>query len=111
MAVSILEVGQLISILLAAGTPGMTYYVMSRMHKQQISHMAENCKMCRAGLDEKIGCLNESVEELDSRQRVLRQETLPDEFVKRRDLEAMEKKHEKEVEIIHKRIEKYHPAT
>jgi hypothetical protein len=50
------------------------------------------------------------VDELDVRQKELREKTLPDEFVKRRDLEALEKKHEKEVEVIHQRIEKYHPA-
>lgn len=111
MAVSVLEVGQLISILLAAGTPGMTYYVMSRMHKQQISHMAENCKTCRASLDEKIGCLDQSVEGLDDRQKTLREKTLPDEYVKRRELEALEKKQDKEADIIHKRIDKYHPAA
>ena len=111
MAVSFLEIGQFVSVLLAAGTPGMTYYVMSRQHKQQIAHMEDNCKKCKAGLDEKIRCLDESVEELDGRQRVLRQETLPDEFVKRRDLDSLEKKHDKEIEIIHTRIGKYHPAT
>jgi len=111
MAVGILEIGQLVSMLLAAGTPAMTYYVMGRQHKQQIAHMEEKCKTCKAGLEEKIGGLDESVEDLDGRQKELREKTLPDEFVKRRDLEALERKHEKEVDIIHQRIEKYHPAT
>jgi hypothetical protein len=111
MAIGILEIGQLLSVVVAASTPGMTYYVMARLHKQQIGHMAENCKACKAALDEKLGCLDESVDELDGRQKELREKTLPDVFVKRRDLDALEKKHEREIEIVHKRIEKYHPGV
>lgn len=110
MAIGILEIGQLVSVVMAASTPGMTYYVMNRLHKQQIGHMEENCKKCKASLDEKIGCLDDELDDVDQRQKELREKTLPDEFVKRRDLDALEKKHEKEVDIIHKRIEKYHPA-
>jgi hypothetical protein len=110
MAVSLLEIGQFVSVLLAAGTPGMTYYVMSRLHKQQIDYMAQNCKTCKASLDEKIGCLDQSVDDLDGRQKTLREQDLPENYVKRRELEALEKKQEKEVEIIHKRIERYHPV-
>lgn len=111
MAVGILEIGQLVSMLLAAGTPAMTYYVMGRQHKQQIAHMEEKCKTCKAGLDEKINCLDETLGEVEVRQKDLRENDLPDKYVKRRDLEALERKHEKEVDIIHQRIEKYHPAT
>ena len=110
MAVSLLEIGQFISIILAAGTPGMTYYVMGRQHKQQIVHMEDNCKKCKAGLDEKIGGLDQSVEGLDDRQKTLREKTLPDEYVKRRELDALKQQHEKEVEIIHERIDRYHPT-
>jgi hypothetical protein len=105
-----LEIGQFLSIILAAGTPGMTYYVIGKMHKTQITHIMENCKTCRNSLDEKIGCLDGSVENLEDRQKALREKTLPDEFVRRRELEALEKKHEKEIDIIHSRIEKYHPV-
>jgi len=111
MAVSLLEIGQFFSIILAAGTPGMTYYVMGRLHKQQIGHMAENCKVCRKSLDEKIECLDETLGEVEARQKDLREKDLPDKYVKRRELEALEKKCDKEVEIVHKRIEKYHPAA
>ncbi len=118
--------GELASIITAVatavGTPGLTWLVMNKMqkiqikeikelHALQIGHMEENCKKCKAGLDEKIGCLDQSVDGLDGRQKTLREKDLPANYVKRRELEALEKKHEKEVEIIHKRIEKYHPAT
>lgn len=105
-----LEIGQFLSIILAAGTPGMTYYVIGKMHKTQITHIMENCKKCRNSLDEKIGCLDETLDNVDHRQKELREKTLPDDFVKRRELEALEKKHEKEIDIIHTRIEKYHPV-
>jgi len=109
---NLLEVGQFVSILLAAaGTPGMTYLVMARLHKQQIVNMAESCKACRKSLDDKIENLDEVVGVLDVRQKDLREKDLPDNYVKRRDIEALEKKCDREVEIVHKRIEKYHPGT
>lgn len=108
---NLLEVGQFVSILLAAGTPGMTYYVMGRLHKQQIINMAANCRTCRKSLDDKIEDLDEVVGVLDVRQKDLREKDLPDNYMKRRDMEAVEKKVDKEIEIVHKRIEKYHPGT
>jgi hypothetical protein len=110
MAVSFLEIGQFISIILAAGTPGMTYYVMGRMHKTQITNMESNCKKCRENIDEKFECLGESLGEVETRQKDLRETDLPEKYVKRRDLEALEKKHEKEIDIVHKRIDRYHPV-
>jgi len=108
----VLAIGQMLSIIVAAvGTPGVTFWVMKKMTQQNIEAMRAGCVVCRGRLEEKIGGLDESVEELDVRQKELREKTLPDEFVKRRDLDALEKKHEKEVEIIHRRIEKYHPAV
>jgi hypothetical protein len=112
MSGELLAIGQMLSIVVAAvGTPGVTFWVMKRMTQQNLDAMKAGCVVCRGHLEEKIGCLDGSVEELDGRQKELREKILPDEFVKRRDLDALEKKHEKEVEVIHKRIEKYHPAT
>jgi len=122
MGVNLLEVGQFISILLAAGTPGMTYYVMGRMHKTQLAHLTENCTKCKAGLDEKIEGLDDTLDHVEERQKQLRERTLPDEFVKRRELDSLKLQHdkdvqeikqqqEKEVDIIHKRIDRYHPPS
>ena len=111
MPLSLLEIGQFISIIIAAGTPGMTYYVMEKAHKTQVKNMADHCKKCRESLDEKIGGLDEELDSVQSRQKDLREKTLPDEFIKRRDLEALEKKHEKEIDIVHKRIDRYQPPT
>jgi hypothetical protein len=110
MGGELLAIGQMLSIVVAAvGTPGVTFWVMKKMNQQSLKAIKDGCVVCREHLEEKIGGLDESVEGLDARQKTLREKILPDEFVKRRELNALEKKHEKEVEIIHRRIEKYHP--
>jgi hypothetical protein len=111
MSGELLAIGQMLSIVVAAvGTPGVTFWVMKRMTQQNLDAMKSGCVVCRGHLEEKIGGLDGSVEELDGRQKELREKTLPHEFVMRRDFEALEKKHDKEVDVIHKRIAKYHPA-
>jgi hypothetical protein len=103
---------QTFSMLMAAGTPGMTYYVINRMHKAQILSLQENCKNCRKTLDDKIAGLDESTEFIELRQKELREEILPDDYVKRRELEALAKTHEKDIQVVHKRIDRYyHPAV
>lgn len=110
MSISLLEIGQLISVMLAAGTPGMTYYVMMRLHKTQISHMEKNCNRCRAEIDSKMTSFETELDDMQGRQHELREKVLPDKFARLRDVDALKVVHEKDVEIIHKRIGKYHPA-
>lgn len=104
MSGELLAIGQMLSIVVATvGTPGLTFWVMKKMNQQNIKAIKDGCVVCRGHLEEKIGCLDESVEGLDARQKELREKTLPDGFVRRRD-------YEREVEVIHRRIEKYHPG-
>jgi len=105
-----LEVAQLVSIILAAGTPGMTYYVMMRVARDQIKHIEQNCVKCRREIDNRIEAIDCELDGVQTRQHELREKDLPEKFARHRDVEAVKTLHEKDVEIIHKRIDRYHPA-
>jgi hypothetical protein len=83
MSQEVLTVAQLFSIVLAAcGTPGLTFWVMKKMSREALSQIKENCKTCRAHLDEKIDNLDDTVHEAIGRQLTLR-ERLPIDYVRR----------------------------
>lgn len=118
--------GDLIAVFTAVatafGTPGLTYLVMNKMQKAQISkikelhdlqinHMQESCKNCRKGLDEKIEGLDEDLGEVSHRQKSLREETLPEKYVTRRDCEKFQKETKDALEVVHGRISGYHPKA
>ena len=83
MSQDVLTVAQLFSIVLAACcTPGLTFWVMKKMSREALSQIKENCKACRAHLDEKIAGLDGTLHEAVSRQLTLR-EKLPIDYVRR----------------------------
>jgi|GEM_PF-1731309 len=74
---------QLVAIVLGAcGTPGLTFWVMKKMSRKALAQIKENCKACRAHLDDKIAGLDTTLHEAVSRQLKLR-EKLPIDYVRR----------------------------
>lgn len=96
--VSVLQIAQLVSIVLAAiGTPGITYKVIMKLHESQMKAFQMQCSSCKAALKQELSCLGEEVDSLQGRQKTLREETLPsmsDKFVTRREHEACRNEHE-----------------
>jgi len=83
MSQDALTVAQLFAILLAAcGTPGLTFWVMKKMSREALAQIKENCKACRAHLDEKITGLDGTIHEAVQRQLTLR-EKLPIDYLRR----------------------------
>ena len=79
----LLTIAQFLSVILAAaGTPGITFWVMKKMSREALSQIKENCKACRAHLDEKIAGLDGTLHEAVGRQLTLR-EKLPIDYVRR----------------------------
>jgi hypothetical protein len=117
-------VGELASIITAVatavGTPGLTWLVMNKMQKIQISkikelhdlqitHMQDSCKTCRKNMDDKIEDLDENVKAVETRQRELREVELPERYVRRKECENCQRGLKEQVEISHRRISEYHP--
>ncbi|MEW6385891.1 MAG: hypothetical protein AB1491_00020 [Thermodesulfobacteriota bacterium] len=87
MSSEVVVVAQVISIVVAAlGTPGLTFWVMKKMNREALFHIKENCKACRAHLEEKIGSHEDRLEKAEERQRKLR-EKLPIDYVRRPEFE------------------------
>jgi hypothetical protein len=118
----LLTIGQLLSVILAAGTPGMTYYVMVRQNKQQIAHldelhqtqiehMKESCSKCRRNLEEKLGDIGEDLGEVSGRQKELREKTLPDAYVMRRDFDKCRAERREAETTLHRRLDTLHLPT
>lgn len=83
MTSDVLVLTQLFSIVLGAvGAPGVTFWVMKKMSREALSQIKENCKACRAHLDEKISGLDGTLHEAVGRQLTLR-EKLPIDYVRR----------------------------
>jgi len=117
----------------AVGTPGLTYLVMNKMqkiqitkiqeinelqlgkikalHDLQITHMQDSCKTCRKSMDDRIGCLDEDLKTVENRQRELREAELPERYVRRKECESCRKGMKDQVEIAHRRISEYHPKA
>jgi hypothetical protein len=111
MSSEALVIGQMISIVLAAvGTPGVTFYVMKRMNKQSLEAIKAGCVVCRGHLEEKIGCLDGEVDELGKRQKTLREETLPDKYVRSEFCRNCRKERQEEDQRLHDRISGKHPG-
>lgn len=92
MSFDFMTVIQSVSALIAAGTPAITYYVMIRTNTVQTEalkgHMKlqedafnERCTRCRSELKSHLDCVDGEVEVITGRQKVLREEILPEKFV------------------------------
>ena len=115
----------------AVGTPGLTWLVMNKLSKVQITkiqelnelqikqiqelngvhlqNMQKSCDVCKKALEEKINDLCDDLGDVNDRQRALREKDLPDKYVRKSDCEKCEKRLQGEIEVAHKRISEYHP--
>jgi hypothetical protein len=111
MSSEILAIGQMISIAIAAvGTPGVTFWVMKKMSQQNLEAIKAGCVVCRGHLEEKLGCLDEEMDELGKRQKTLREETLPDKYVRTSFCATCRKERKEEDQRLHDRISGKHPG-
>lgn len=93
--VTVLQIAQVLSIVLAAiGTPGITYKVLMKLHENQMSAFKVQCAACKTALKDELNNLDGEVNGLCSRQKTLREETLPEKYVPRREFDACRSEHD-----------------
>lgn len=69
------------------GSVGTSWWILSRIFKVQVSHLKELHKQQMELMDQRLGGLEDDVEEMCKRQKTLREETLPNLYVMRREME------------------------
>lgn len=106
-----LIIAQMIAIVIAAvGTPGVTFWVMKKMTKQALETINNSCATHREHIESRISDLGKDIENIDERQRVLREKTLPEKYVTQKFCDVCCKERKDEDQLLHNRISEKNPG-
>lgn len=93
-----------LAMVTALGTPSLTYGVMRKMAKDQVRQLGEITKLEIGHIKERVDNLDEEMFTLCNRQKELRETTLPEKYVQRRDCEKCKEERREEDQRLHDRI-------